>query len=54
MAKIFKRFQEKYTHHLETRQRGDVEGKNWVKPLLCLQLISGFRILIETFSDDRR
>lgn len=42
MALISHRFFEKFTHHLGTKQKGDVEGKNWVKPLLCLLRISAF------------
>lgn len=37
MPEIFHRFYEEFTHHLGTKQREDVEEKNWVKPLLCLQ-----------------
>lgn len=39
MPEIFHRFCEEFTHHLATKQREDVEEKNWVKPLLCLQRV---------------
>ena len=55
MDEIFRRFYENFTHHPRTKQREDVEGKNWVKPLLCLQRIlplSSFdRCLSGNFAD---
>lgn len=51
MAEIFHRFYEKFTHHIGTKQRGDVEEKNWVKPLLYLQRIFRFRLLIDICPD---
>ena len=47
MAEIFHRFYQKYSHHLGTKQREDVERKNWVKPLLCLQRNFSCRFLVD-------
>jgi len=47
MTEIFHRFYKKFTHHLGTKQREDVEGMNWVKPLLCSQRNFSCRFLID-------